>query len=280
MSDFRADLHCHTTCSDGSASPEELIKQAIEKQLNGLSITDHDTIDAYKTAWPLALQYQLPLISGVEFSASHRGQSVHILAYSFPLHSSLIQQFCQQHTRQRQQRNKEIIDLLTSHGMPVLEEDLIDPDHPHTVGRPHIAQAMLKKGYVSSIQEAFHKYIGEGRPCFAAGHYFSIEETIDLIHQAKGLAVIAHPHLIDDSQILLDLLNMNFDGIEGYYGRFQAKEHERWVKIGQRRGWLITGGSDFHGAIKPNIPLASSWVNEETFRILENHFKQNQQSSL
>lgn len=276
MNDFRADLHCHTTCSDGSTSPTELIKQAVEKKLKGLSITDHDTISAYQIAWPIAQQYHLRLISGVEFSTTHKGQSVHVLAYSFALNSPLIEQFCQQHKRQRQQRNQAILDLLTAQGMPIQEEDLIDPLHSHTIGRPHIAQAMVKKGYVSSIPEAFHKYIGEGCSCYAAGHYFQVEETIDLIHQAQGFAVIAHPHLIDDSSILLDLLNMHFDGIEGYYGRFQPADQERWVKIGKRRGWLITGGSDFHGDMKPHISLGSSWVNEETFQILEDRFKHNQ----
>lgn len=276
---FRADLHCHTTCSDGTYSPVDLVKLAHETGLNGLSITDHDTVEAYKSALPAARNYDLPLVSGVEFSAVHRQHSVHILAYSFPLDSTLIQDFCLQHSQQRLKRNQAILNKLTSQGMPIQEEEIYSHSKPfHTVGRPHIALAMLKKGYVTSIQEAFSKYIGEGKPCYEMGRYFDVEETIDLIHRAKGLAIIAHPHLIEESQILLDLLRMNFDGIEGYYGRFQPKEQERWVKIGLKKGWIITGGSDFHGDIKPNLSLGNSWVNQETFTILLEHFNKNSTS--
>ncbi len=278
MIEFRADLHCHTSCSDGTTSPQEIIKLACEKGLSGLSITDHDTIEAYKTAIPAAKDLGLPLISGVEFSAIHRQTSVHILAYSFSLGSSLLQEFCLKHSQQRTERNQKILALLSSHRMPLTEAEIQDylPTSPKIIGRPHIAFAMLKRGYVSSIQEAFSKYIGEGGPCYAMGHYFSVEETIELIHQTKGLAVIAHPHLIENPTIMQDLLHMNFDGIEGYYGRFIASQQERWVKIGKKKGWLITGGSDFHGEMKPNLSLGSSWVNEETFNILQNRFKQNE----
>lgn len=97
-----------------------------------------------------------------------------------------------------------------------------------------------------------------------------------MIHKAKGLAIIAHPHLIEQVGIVKDLLEMPFDGIEGYYARFPAAAHERWVKIGAHKGWIITGGSDFHGTIKPNLSLGNSWVNADTFAILHNHFQRNQ----
>jgi predicted metal-dependent phosphoesterase TrpH len=281
MSDFRADLHCHTTCSDGTLTPEEMVKLAHAKGLKGLSITDHDTIEAYHTALPIAKHYQIPLISGIEFSAMHKNVSVHLLAYSFALNSTLIHEFCHKHVHRRLQRNREILALLTAHGMPVTEEEIQgNPDEVHTIGRPHIALAMLKKGYISSIQEAFTQYIGEGKPCYTSGGYFSVEETIDLIHRAKGLAVIAHPHLIDNQQTLQDLLQMGFDGIEGYYGRFLSHQQDRWVKIGQKKSWIVTGGSDFHGDIKPNLFLGQSWVGEETFKVLYERFKENNPDSV
>lgn len=282
-SDFRADLHCHTTCSDGTVTPEDIIQMAIDKPLQGLSITDHDSIEAYKTAIPAAQQKGLPLITGVEFSTVHRQTSIHVLAYSFPIDSSLILEFCQRHHQRRLIRFQTILKLLASHGMPISEEDLtpmlLSTESIHTLGRPHIAWAMVKLGYVNSIQQAFHDFIGEGKPCYTPGEAYSIEETLDLIHRAKGLAVIAHPHLIQNTGILKELLEMNFDGIEGYYARFPTTANERWLKIGAHKGWFITGGSDFHGDIKPNLPLGSSWVNEETFTILQRHYQQNQQPS-
>lgn len=283
MNDFRADLHCHTTCSDGSLAPTELIQLASNIGLKGLSITDHDTIAAYQEAIPAAEQKQLSLIPGVEFSSVHKETSIHILAYSFALDSSPIITFCQDQRKIRESRNHAILDLLASHGMPLSSDDFADDlfstQTSHSFGRPHIALAMVKKGYVSSVQKAFQEYIGDGKPCFVAGKRFSVEETIEIIHQGKGLAVIAHPHLIDNPRILKDLLEMNFDGIEGYYSRFPLPEQKRWIKIGERKGWLITGGSDFHGAIREHTPLGCSWVNEEIFQILQKHYDNNRCTS-
>jgi predicted metal-dependent phosphoesterase TrpH len=274
MNEFRADLHCHTNCSDGSATPEEIVKLAFIKGLTGLSITDHDTVEAYKTAAPLAKQINLALIPGVEFSAVQRETSVHILAYSFRTNSPIIQELCTRHSERREKRNSQILCLLGAVGMPVSEGEIHSHTDslPHVIGRPHIARAMVKKGYVSSIQEAFQKYIGEGKSCYAPGISPTVEETLDIIHRANGLAVIAHPHLIKSNKIIHELLAMDFDGIEGYYARFSLHQNERWIKIGQHKGWLVTGGSDFHGEIKPTTQLGSSWVNEETFKVLKDHF--------
>lgn len=279
MNEFRADLHCHTTCSDGTTSPHEIIHMALENGLSGLSITDHDTIDAYDEALPLAKKMGIEMISGVEFSSMQDEVSVHILAYSFPLNSPVIKDFCLKHKLRRTNRNREILKRLAAHGMPLSEEEVLavitdcPPNAQCTVGRPHIAQAMLKKGYIHSIQEAFNKYLGEDKSCYTPGESFTTQDTIDIIHQAKGLAVIAHPHLINHAKTLKKLLEMNFDGIECYYARFTEESEARWLKIAKHRNWLITGGSDFHGTIKPNIPLGASWVAEEPFRILQLHFQ-------
>jgi predicted metal-dependent phosphoesterase TrpH len=278
MNEFRADLHCHTTCSDGTVTPTEMIQLACDLGLQGLSITDHDTIAAYEEAFPVAQAKNLALISGIELSATHHQKSVHILAYSFSLQSKTIQAFCQEHHQRREKRNEAILVKLAAQGMPISNEEVLSSEPDHSMGRPHIALAMVKKGYVDTIQQAFHMYIGEGKPCYVPGNTFSVEETLEIIHRANGLAIIAHPHLIDEVKILRDLLEMKFDGIEGYYARFPATANERWLKIGAHRQWLITGGSDFHGTIKPTLPLGSSWVNEETFTLLHHHFQRNQGS--
>lgn len=274
--EFRADLHCHSTCSDGTFSPEEIVLLACKKNLKGLAITDHDTIAAYAEALPAAKAHQIPMITGVEFSAVHKKTNIHILAYSFAPQASILNELCQMHCLRRIERNQAILDLLAFHGMPLDADEFKISTPASVIGRPHIALAMMKRGYVASIQQAFHLYIGEGRPCYSPGEKISVEETIDIIHQAKGLAVIAHPHLVENADVMRDLLTMSFDGIEAYYGRFPAKDHERWLKIGLKKNWLITGGSDFHGTIKPNLSLGSSWVNEETFNILYRQFLQNQ----
>lgn len=280
MTEFRADLHCHTTCSDGSLSPQEIIRLASSIGLKGLSITDHDSIDAYDTALPVAKELSIEMIPGVEFSANHRNISVHILGYAFSLDNENIRLFCQRHQQRREKRNRAILELLAKHGMPITEDELLAsvmefaPLMHKSIGRPHIAQAMIHKGYVESVYEAFAKYLKEGKPCYAAGDIFTVEETINVIHQAKGLAIIAHPHLIENAGLLHQLLEMNFDGLEGYYARFPILQEERWIKIAQKKGWLITGGSDFHGVVKPTIPLGCSWVNEAVFRQMQNHYHQ------
>ncbi len=271
MSEFRADLHCHSTCSDGTLMPQELIKHAIEIGLKGLSITDHDTVDAYNEALPFAKSLQFDLIPGVEFSAMHKNATVHILGYAFHLNDAELLSFCKRHTERRSDRNQQILQKLAKMGIKITEEDIrLANDKLHSIGRPHIAQAMRAKGYVQSIQDAFKKYIGEGKPAYASGESFSVEETLERIHRANGLAVIAHPHLIDDQRILKGLLDMNFDGIECFYSKFSREHSARWIEIAQKKNWLMTGGSDFHGSVKPNVPLGCSWVNEETFLKLKN----------
>ncbi len=279
MKDFFADLHCHSTCSDGSKSAEELVLHAKEIGLSGLAITDHDSIEGYEIALPTAKKVGLELITGVEFSTMHKLTSIHILAYAYPSNSLIMEEFCKKHILRRFDRNQKILDLLKKHNLPITQDELLQ-EYAHencevhtTVGRPHIAMAMMKKGYVKTIQEAFKKYLGEGKSCYAEGDSFSTEQTIDLIHKAKGLAIIAHPHLVDDQHVLHDLLNMNFDGIECFYARFNRDQNERWLKIAKRKNWIVTGGSDYHGDIKPNLPLGSSYVDEEHFNILLNHFK-------
>lgn len=282
--EFRADLHCHTTSSDGSATPLELLHLAKELGLSGLSITDHDSVEAYKIATPIAKELGIKLVSGVEFSTVHKYLSVHILAYAFRLSSSEIHDFCNKHRERRLKRNRDILKKLAQKGMSIEEEEIFacayqtEPEMKHTIGRPHIAQAMIKRGFVTSIQEAFKKYLGEDRPCYAPGESFSTKETIDIIHRAGGLAIIAHPHLIEDPVILKQLIEMPFDGIECYYAKFPQEASKRWLKIAEKKRWLITGGSDFHGTIKPNIPLGASFVCESHFNALHEHFLRQEQS--
>ena len=267
---FRADLHCHTTASDGSLSPEELLLLAKEEGLAGLSITDHDTVEAYGVAIPLAKELGLELLPGIELSSMHQGQSVHILGYGFDLESETLRAFCNWHIERRIGRNREILALLSQKGMPVSEEEMHGVEIPNKriYGRPHIAQAMIAKGYVASIREAFDKWIGEGKPCYAPGMRVSVEETIATLHKAHGKAVIAHPHLIRSAKLVDELLEMPFDGIEGYYARLPLDVEKKWVDIGNKKGWIVTGGSDFHGSSKPYITLGSSWVAEPVFRQL------------
>ena len=258
---YRADLHCHSTCSDGTSTPSEILHLAKEKGLNGIAITDHDTLDAYtKDLFKKAESIGIKLFVGVEFSTRYKGYPVHLLGYDLQKTPEILA-FCEMHQERRQSRNRAILEKLKRLSIVIDEKELGSPKD-RTIGRPHIAEILLKKGLVSSIQEAFDSYIGEGKPCFEPGDSVTPEETIQKIHKAGGKAFIAHPHLVRKGSVLNALLEMPFDGIECYYGRFHNHE-QRWLKLAEEKGWLVSGGSDFHGAIKPHIELGCSWTPEE-----------------
>lgn len=270
---FRADLHCHSTCSDGSLTPAELVKLAAEIGLQGLSITDHDTTEAYPSVIEEGKKLNVTVIPGVEFSCVHNNHSVHILAYAYALGDTPLQGLCQRHSLRRAKRNSAILQRLREDGMEISEADLEEQaTSKKVVGRPHIAKALLAKGYVTSLQDAFKRYIGEGQQCYVQGEQITVEETIEIIHASKGLAIIAHPHLVHEKGLIQELLGLPFDGMECYYGRYPANAHDRWLQLAKKKGWLATGGSDFHGAAKPTIPLGISWTPEETFKVLYNHY--------
>ena len=271
---FRADLHSHTTCSDGSFTPVELVRKAVEIGLSGLSITDHDGVDAYETALPEARRLGLEMVSGVEFSTRYFGEGVHVLGYGFDLQHEEIRTLCERHVKRRTNRNQKMVDLLQAGGIDVSMEDLLAlPGVGKVMGRPHMAQVLVNKGYVTSIKSAFRHYLGDGSRFYVEQDPVSVEETVAVIHAAGGFAVLAHPHLVSHRIDLSSLLDLGFDGIEGYYALMGPSQEEKYVSLGREKGLLITGGSDFHGETKLRIPLGCSWVNEETFSIFQERFK-------
>lgn len=261
-----ADLHCHTTASDGSVNPGELIILAKKSGLEGICITDHDTIAAYPEAMERAKELGVHLGTGIEFSAVLEGNDIHLLGYDFDLKSSAIDALCQRHQRRRSDRNSKILEKLRLEGM-----EIQDLPKEGVIGRPHIAQAMVLKGYVTSIKEAFNRYLGEGKRCYAQGETVSVDETIAAIHAASGKAFIAHPHLLPSSFPLELLLQRPFDGIECYYGNLSKKSADHWTQIAKAKGWHMSGGSDFHGSIKPKIALGCQGVDRSTFYSIFEH---------
>jgi predicted metal-dependent phosphoesterase TrpH len=268
--DFRADLHSHSNYSDGSDTPQQLLLLAQKMGLRGLSITDHDTIEAYKESSLLATQNPL-LLPGVEFSAECRGESVHILGYAFLLESDTISSLCRRHKERREERVLKMIERLRGLGIR-LEIEEIQAATQGTWGRPHIAAALMRKGIVRSLQEAFDTYLGEGKPAYVLGETITVEETLEVIRQGKGKAVLAHPHLIKRSTTIRTLLKMPFDGLECYYSRLSPGAEKKWIDLARQRNWIITGGSDYHGLAKPHNALGTSWVGQQTFELLYNHY--------
>ncbi len=263
MIDFRADLHTHTYFSDGSLSPKELIDLALCCGLKGLSITDHDSIEAYEEALSYAEEKGLLLLSGVEISSIHEKESVHILGYGFSIDSLVMKELCEEQKYRRKERNLAILEKLKKHRMVIEEREL---EGRGSMGRPHIAALMMKKGYVGTLQEAFNQYLGEGRSCYHEGNFSSVKEVLERLHEAKAKAFLAHPHLFKKRRFVKNILELPFDGMECYYARCHPQEELWCLNMAKERGLLVSGGSDFHGLMKPHNCLGSSWVSEQDFR--------------
>lgn len=266
---MKYDLHCHSTYSDGSLTPTELVELAKKRELSGLSITDHDTFHGYFEA----INQGLDIIPGVEISAEFESKSIHVLAYAFDPRDPVFYDFCKTQRTRRLKRNLQMCQLLANHGMPLDESDIMaTSDENHTYGRVHIALALVKKGYVTDLLDAFKRFIGGKGPCYVSGEKWSVAETIEAIHKAKGFAVLAHPHLIDSRALVHKLLELPFDGLEAYYSRFQLNVNERWVRLAQDKGLFVTGGSDFHGLPKPEVLLGQAVTPQAVFDQLKSHF--------
>jgi 3',5'-nucleoside bisphosphate phosphatase len=269
MSDFRADLHCHTVCSDGTDEPRALLQLAKQAGLQGLSITDHDTLDAYTPElFTDAEALGIRLLPGIEISSEQDDDSVHILGYGYDLADAGLKEFLVQMQKRRGERNRAILQKLAQRKMPISEEELKAFAIHRTIGRPHIAHLMVKKGYVATIREAFERYLRDGALCYSPGIKYQPREVIDRIHKAKGKAILAHPHFFKKGSFLRKLLDLPFDGIECYYGNLAKELELPWLKIAKERGLIATGGSDYHGHLKPHIPLGCSWVSQHTFELL------------
>lgn len=265
----RWDLHMHSTHSDGTFTPFELIDEAKRRHLTGIAITDHDTFSAYtEEVFTYSKKQGIGLLVGAEFSTVWQGVPVHILGYGFVLDHQGLTDLTKWHIKRRQERNQAILEALKSYGIEI-DSTMLHGRAAQTIGRPHIAQLLVEKGIVSTVKEAFDQWIGDGKRAYVAGASVTPAETIDLIHRAGGAAILAHPILLKKRRWIRELLDThNFDGMEGHYAAFLAHQNEEMVNLGKSRGLIITGGSDFHGFDKPFIKVGSSYTNEDEFEKL------------
>ena len=242
-----ADLHLHSTYSDGVYTPRNLAYQAKAAGITVLALTDHDTLKGLLEMDEAAREAGIDFVPGVEFSTRWENRQVHIIGYGIDEHNALLLERLADVRNARRSRLEKIIKRLHEMGMDV---DVPVPEEgQRAVGRPHIARALVAQGYVRTVQEAFDKYIGEGKPAYRPQTKMTPPEAVMLIHQAGGLAVQAHPEEIGDRALALKLLGaLAYDGIEVYHPSANDKEAEDfWLEIAVERKLLITGGSDFHG---------------------------------
>ncbi len=256
------DLHCHSIFSDGTMTPAELVGMARTEQLGGLALTDHDTIAGVPALLSAAQEVGLPAVSGVELSANHGDIPIHILGYGFNPDDTSLNDSLAQLQQTRKKRNEKIIENLFELGIDVTYNEMQVLAGDGVVGRPHFGQLLINLGKAQTMQLAFDKYLRKGRPAYAAREILPVAEAIKIIHRAKGLAVLAHPGTIPlDSKKSLDLiytfLDFGLDGIEVYYPIHSAGFRKQLLSLCANENLVITGGSDYHGDIRPGTRLGT-----------------------
>jgi 3',5'-nucleoside bisphosphate phosphatase len=262
----RIDLHIHSTASDGTLSPLEILTLAQDLNIAAISITDHDTLDGSKDALLSGIPPSVKFLTGVEIgsepppSFSCAG-SFHILGYAVDVDHPELNHTLSMLRDSRKRRNPQILELLSRLGIEITLEEVRNLAGDGQLGRPHIAQFMVEKGYVPSIDAAFDEYLGNGKPAYVDRFRFECEKTIKTILNAGGIPVLAHPLLlgIKENDILEDLIavltEMGLRGIEVYYPEHTKNLIAYYSRLASHFNLLITGGTDFHGDIKPEIKM-------------------------
>lgn len=264
---MKIDLHIHSTASDGTLSPSEILNMAQRLNLGAISITDHDTINGTKEALAIGIPPSLKFLTGVEISANPPScfscpGSFHILGYGINIDDTRLNHTLARLQEARKNRNPRIIELLNRMGFDLTLNEIRKDSGKCQLGRPHIAKQMVKKGFVQSVSEAFDSYLATGQPAYVDKYRVDCNRAVEVILNAGGLPVLAHPVLLnikDDAleKLIIRLRAMGLKGIEAYYPEQPPDLIVRYIEMANRHGLLITGGTDFHGSIKPEIKMGS-----------------------
>jgi 3',5'-nucleoside bisphosphate phosphatase len=253
------DLHTHSTVSDGSDEPAHIPELAAANGCSAVALTDHDRQDGIAAAAARARELGVELIPGVEISCEHSG-TMHVLVYFLqpgegPLQDELIR--LQDH---RDSRNRKIAGLMADLGLPVTYEEIEAESGGTGAGRPHMAAILVRKGVVSSIQEAFDVWLAKGRPAYLDKERLDADAAIRLAKASGGVAVLAHPYSLglepaETESAITELASFGLGGIEAIYGRYSPDQRQALTAIAHRHGLAITGGSDHHGTFKPDLQV-------------------------
>lgn len=273
---MRIDLHVHSNVSDGTESPTRVVFAAQEAGLDVIGLCDHDTFDGITEAREAGRRIGLSVLPGVEMSAKYKGHPVHLLGYGCdPWNRPLFTELASLRAA-RVERLQAFIDKLAELGVPVTEEEVAESKGLSPVlGRPHIADAMVAKGYVANRDEAFDKYLAEGRPAYVERYSTPLKDAIALIRGAKGLAVIAHPWGRGSREVLTGdalekLARAGLEGIEVDHTDHDAHTRELLTELGARTGLIRTGASDYHGTGKTANPLGINTTRPTAYQEIVN----------
>ncbi|MFC1499392.1 PHP domain-containing protein [Candidatus Zixiibacteriota bacterium] len=256
------DLHAHTTASDGSLSPAQLVEAALRAGLAAIGVTDHDTADAVPEAMEAGASLGIRVVPGIEISCVLEGGTLHILGYEFNISETRFSKGVDRLKLAREERNPKIIRNLRELGIPITMEQVEERAGGGVVGRPHIAKALLDLGTVKTVQEAFDSYLANDSPAYE--HKFRYEPAVafEMIKGAGGIPVMAHPYQTrrkgeDLRQLVSDLTEQGLEGIEVLYSRHSPEQVEFYSELAREFDLVPTGGTDFHGKTKPDIALGT-----------------------
>jgi len=245
----QVDLHIHSTASDGKFSPEAIVGKAAGLGLKVIALTDHDTVDGIPPALEAVKAFpELKLIPGVEISTDLADGEAHVLGYFIDYTSRELESALDRFRSSRQRRARGMVDKLGALGMDIDWQRVQEIAGDGSIGRPHIARAMLEKGYVTAFKEAFDKYIGHGGLAYVAREKMTPEEAVELILQSHGLPVLAHPFTVSDPEAMIKKLKaVGLVGVETYYKDNTAEQTEAMLNLAEKYGLIATGGTDYHG---------------------------------
>ncbi|GIO83760.1 PHP-like protein [Paenibacillus faecis] len=275
----RYDLHTHTRASDGMNAPADNVRLAREQGLTGLAITDHDTVAGVREAMAEGERQSILVIPGVEISTRASGKDIHVLGYFIQTDDPVLLQRLASLRETREARNVQIIDKLNGLGISITLDEVkaglgrpLRPDE--SLGRPHIADALVRKGLAADMRDAFDRYLGEGKPGYASLPRISPEEAMGWIREAGGAPVLAHPGLYGDDELVETIVAKGGPaGIEVYHSDHGPEDEERYLALARRYGLIATGGSDYHGVRQGVVfhgDLGSRYADGECVRQLQN----------
>jgi len=257
------DLHIHTTESDGSLTPSQVVHYAKEKGLKAIAITDHDTIHGNEEAIKEGISEGVEVIPGVEISVDYSPGTMHMLGYFITTEDPILNEKLTLLQDSRADRNPRIIEKLNKLGLSLTYDEVVQVSEGGQVGRPHMAQVLMEKGYIKSIKEAFDKYLGKGAPAYLDKFRLGAVEAITMITDAGGIPVLAHPSTLyckssDELDALVKkLVNQGLQGLEVYYSEHDERKTSSYKLLAKRYNLAITGGSDFHGKNIKGIDLGT-----------------------
>lgn len=244
-----ADLHVHTHFSDGTYSPSRVVQEALKAELSCIAITDHDNTDGIDTA-VAAAQGTLEVLAGIEMTAEYEGCEIHVLGYLLDYKEASFLSMLKDMQKIRVRRIHEICAKLKKLGVPVEPGEVFGLSDKGSMGRLHVARALFERGHVFSIQDAFHRYIGDKGPAYVGKFKMTPKEAIRWLLKVRGVPVLAHPYLLPDKALIADFVKDGLMGLEVYYGEHSKQQTQEFIKIAQKYDLLITGGSDCHGTAK------------------------------